>query len=126
VGKVSVLRHSERVRVNASCLVELFASLGEARAESAVCRAVDELAACISDLRRHAAAGADPQVVRSARRISTIAVQIGMSTLCRVARDVMVATSAGDRVAQAATIARLTRISDQSLVAIWDLRGVSV
>ncbi len=45
-----------------------------------------------------------------------------MLTLARIAGDVLRTADAGDVAAQAATLARLVRIADRSLNAVWDLR----
>jgi hypothetical protein len=49
-----------------------------------------------------------------------------MHTLSRVADDVTKCIDAGDQVAIAATLARLLRIGERSLTAIWDMQDVIV
>ena len=122
----SVLRHEEGVRLDPTCLVELYARLGEERAERVVGGALEELSARLSDVGRLARWGDDSRLIRCAERMSMLARDVGMTTLSRVAADVADVALVGDRVAQAATIARLGRIGDRSFAAIWDLRDVSV
>jgi hypothetical protein len=51
-----------------------------------------------------------------------IADQIGMASLARVARDVSSCAVRVDAAALGATLARLERIADVSLMAIWDMQ----
>jgi hypothetical protein len=53
-----------------------------------------------------------------------LADKIGMVTLARVAQDVGLCAGRSDAAALAATLARLTRIGDRSLSAVWDLQDV--
>jgi hypothetical protein len=126
VAAFSVLRHEERVRLDPTCLVELYARLGEERAERLVGTAMEELAARITDVHLFALDGNEPALIRCAERLSLIARDIGMTTLARVARDVVDTALGGDHTAQAATVARLCRTGDRSLAAIWGIRDVSV
>ncbi len=122
---LAVLRHEEGIRLNPDPLVALYAELGESGAERVICRAVEELAARLSEMLRHADGGEDVALVRGARLLAKVADQIGMATLARVAGDVIEATEGGDLTAQAAILARLVRIGDRSLTAVWDLRDMT-
>lgn len=51
---------------------------------------------------------------------------IGMATLARVARNVVDCIERGNLVAIAATLARLERVGDRSIHAVWDLEDMSV
>jgi hypothetical protein len=126
VAVFSVLRHEEAVRLDPACLIELYARLGEERAERVVGLAMEELAGRLTEVDRHALAGDLPGLIRCAERLSLVARDIGMTTLARVAGDVIRATITGDGAARAATVARLARISDRSFAAIWDIRDVSL
>ena len=50
---------------------------------------------------------------------------IGMATLARVGRHVLDCLDSGDPTALAATLARLDRIGDRSIHAVWDLEDLS-
>jgi hypothetical protein len=121
-----VLRHDEGVRLDPDRLVALYSDLGEAGAEQVVCRAMEELAGRLTEIQRFADDGDLLAMTRSARLLVKVAEQIGMLTFARVAGDVLRATAAGDRPAQAATLARLVRIGDRSLNAVWDLRDITI
>jgi hypothetical protein len=126
VPVLAVLRHEEGVRLDPDPLVALYSELGESGAERVVCRAIEELAARLAEMLRHADDGAAGALIKSGRTLAKVAEQIGMSTLARIAGDVINATEAGDYAGQAATLARLVRIGDRSLTAVWDLRDMTV
>lgn len=123
---LAVLRHEEGVRLDPDPLVALYSELGENGAERVICRAMEELAARLSEMMRHADEGQIEPLIRSARLLGKVADQIGMATLARVATDVVRTTEAGDLTSQAATLARLARIGDRSLTAVWDLRDMTI
>jgi hypothetical protein len=123
---VAVLRPDEVVRLDAGRVMALYAELGEREAECAVERAMQEMAlrlgAMERDWRRRDVEG----LARNARAVERLAQRIGMATLARVAGDVASCAMAADMTACAATWARLSRIGDRSLAAVWDLRDMSV
>lgn len=126
MANLAVLHHEEGVRLNPDCLVALYEELGEHGAEQVVARAMRELNARLMELQRHAGEGDLAALTRDARMLAKVAEQIGMTTFARVARDVIGATEAGNAVARAAILARLLRIGDRSLNAVWDLRDMTV
>jgi adenylosuccinate synthase len=118
---LAILRHEEGVRLDPDPLVALFAELGEGGAERVVRRALLELSEQLSDLATHFAEDRTDELMRGARMLAKVAEQVGMATLARVARDVVRTSEAADVNAQAATVARLGRIGQRSLAALWDL-----
>ncbi|MCY1128128.1 hypothetical protein OU426_14785 [Frigidibacter sp. RF13] len=118
---LAILRHEEGVRLDPDPLVALFAELGERGAERVVRRALLELSEQLSEVADHFAAGQTDTLIRSARMLAKVAEQVGMATLARVARDVVSTSEAVETTAQAATVARLGRIGERSLAALWDL-----
>lgn len=116
----------ETVHVDQDRLAALYAELGESGAEDVVCRAMEELALRLSHCSRlHAAANME-ELRKCARSLIAIGDQIGMHVLTRVAGDVIAAIDFGDGPATAATLARLLRIGEQSLTAIWDLQDITI
>ncbi len=126
VAVFSVLRHEEAIRLDPACLIEMYARLGEDCAERMIGLTMEELAGNLTEVDRHALAGDLPALIRCAERLSLAARDIGMTTLARVAGDVIRATIAGDAAGRSATVARLARIGDRSFAAIWDIRDVSL
>jgi len=126
VADISVLHQSEGVRLNPDRVVALYAELGEARAEAVMCRSIEELAVQIAAAQQAAQAGQAGALVEAAARLARLAEQIGMASLARVAGDVAQTARRGDSAALAATLARLVRIGDRSLTAVWDLQDMSL
>ena len=124
--RVTLLQLKEQVRVDADRLGQIYAQLGERSAEDTVCRAMEELAARLAHIeklhRKSELVGLQKQV----QALVPIAEQIGMPLLAHVAFDVEHAASCGDAVALAATLARLLRVGERSLYAVWDLQDLSV
>lgn len=116
----------ETVHVDQDRLAALYAELGEAGAEDVVCRAMEELALRLSHCSRLHTAANMPELRKCARSLIAIADQIGMHALARVAGDVINAVDVDDGPATAATLARLLRIGEQSLTAIWDLQDITI
>lgn len=126
MATLAVLRHEEGIRLDPDRLVALYSDLGEAGAEQVVCRAMEELAGRLTEIQRFADEGDLAAMGRSARLLIRVAEQVGMPTFARVAGDVLRATAAGDHAGQAATLARLVRIGDRSLNAVWDLHDMTL
>ena len=100
--------------------------MGEANAEEVICRAVEELAIRLSRCETLWHGSDWPGLRRSARSLVAISEQVGMTKLARVSRDVVRAIDGNDGVATAATLARLLRVGERSLTAVWDLRDLSI
>lgn len=126
VEQIITLAQDETVRLDSDRLGELYAQLGEAGAEDVVCRAMEELAVRLSHSDRLFRQGKVEDLRKSTRSMVAIADQIGMHTVARVASDVTNCIDEGDNTALAATFARLLRISERSLTAIWDLQDLSI
>ncbi|WP_300056974.1 hypothetical protein [uncultured Roseobacter sp.] len=117
---------NETVHVDPDRLAALYAELGEAGAEDVVCRAMEEMALRLSHCSRLHTAGNMDELRKCARSLIAIGDQIGMHVLARVAGDVTNAIDAADGPAVSATLARLIRIGEQSLTAIWDLQDITI
>ncbi len=126
LAEVMLLRHEEGVRIDPDRLLALYVELGETGAEGVVCRAMEELAVRLAEMDGQYRAGQMDPFCRNARSMERVAAQIGMSTLARVARDLNSSAGAGDTAAFAAIWARMVRIGDRSLLAVWDVRDLSV
>ena len=126
MDQVLKIRLNETVRVDQDQLGALYAQLGEAAAEDVVCRAMEELALRLSHCSRLHSAGHWDDLRKCARSLIAISEQIGMLVLARVAEDVLETLDARDGPAIAATLARLLRIGEQSLTAIWDIQDITI
>ncbi|OWU85799.1 hypothetical protein ATO6_02500 [Oceanicola sp. 22II-s10i] len=124
--QVAVLERREKVRLDTDRLVALVRELGAVEAEDMVSRSMEELAVRLSFTERQFRHGKRIEMRKSARALVGIADQIGMNAVARVAGDVIACADRGDETALAAVLARLMRIGEGSLTAIWDLHDQPV
>jgi len=126
MADLAVLRHEEGVRIDSDRLMALYDDLGAAGAEGVVSRAMEELTRRMSEMQDQFRSQELVTFSRNARSLGRVAGQVGMTSLARVAQDVADCVARGEAVALAATWARLARIGDRSLVAVWDMQDMSV
>jgi hypothetical protein len=93
----------------------LWGEMGEERAEAFVRSALAEMARQIAALRASHGASALRQMRSRAVEFSKLGERVGMTRLAAVARDVAICAGRGDRVALAATWARLDRLAEAAL-----------
>jgi hypothetical protein len=116
----------EKVRLDNVRLEELYQSHGPTVAEDLISRAMEELAVLLAKVNRVYQKGDLANVRSVAMNISGISEQVGMSVLSNVACDVTGLTERNDGPALAATTARLTRLGERTLMAVWDIQDLSV
>lgn len=104
----------------------LCVDLGANAAEDVVCRALEEVAQRLCVIQGQACAGPREEMHKGLKALAAIADQIGLSSLSRVAHDVMTCIEYGDRVAEAACLARLARTGERSLTELWDISAFSL
>lgn len=120
------LTHEESVRLDRSQLEVLYQSLGPIGADKVVNHALEELAVALSRTGKEYREGRIGDLQASVRSLIAVAQQVGMTTLARVGRDVLELSRSYDAAAFGATVARLERIGESSLLAVWDLQDLSV
>ena len=118
------IRPVEQVRLDQNCLATLYAQLGEAGAEDVVCRALEELALRLGQCETLYREAEWTRLRKNTRSLIAIGDQVGMSALSRIASDVTRCIDQGDGTAVAATLARLIRVGERSLTAVWDVQLV--
>jgi hypothetical protein len=118
------IKLSEHVSVDQDRLGALYAQLGETGAEEVVCRALEELALRLGQCETLYQQTCNSKLRKNARSLIAIAEQIGMTTLARVAGDVTRSIDQADDIALAATLSRLLRIGERSLLAVWDSQDI--
>ena len=123
---VRTMRPEAVVQVDRERLDHLYAQLGASNAEQIVSRAMEELAARLDKVEGSYKKGQFDEMQKAARSMIAISEQIGMETFARVASDVNMLATQDDGAALAATVARLKRIGERSLLAVWDLQDASV
>ncbi|WP_380056293.1 hypothetical protein ACFE33_02175 [Falsihalocynthiibacter sp. SS001] len=126
LGEKVDLRPEECVRLNPSRLTELYVELGHRAAENVIGRAMEELAVRLGEIEAAYWESDFAQVGKRARSIIAIADQVGLNGLSLAARHVTVTAKQDAPTAIAATVARLVRMGDNSLTAVWDARDMSV
>ena len=126
MGIVAILRHEETVRIDPDRLTELFVNLGEATAEEFICRAVEDLAIKISEIKCASLEKRYDLLKFGSVQVAEIATRVGLTSLARVALDVDYCLKVKADTALSATVARLIRIGEMSLLKIWDERDLSV
>ncbi|MBE9637692.1 hypothetical protein IQ782_12625 [Salipiger pacificus] len=116
----------EKAGLDPQPLEAIFARLGPSEAENALCRAMEELAYRLGELDRVHAEGRWSDTRRHVRELGGIADCLGMSSVVRISEDVLTCLEDGDLVALSATVARLGRVGERSLYAIWDMEDQGV
>lgn len=118
--QVTILQQGEGPCIDDDLLDALYQQLGTRAAEHLVANAVDELAVSLSVANDCYAAANTPDLRRTVVELGHVADQIGLTGLSLVANHVIRTIDQADGVALAATMARLFRVGESSLSAIWD------
>ncbi len=120
------LQLAEPAQLDKNRLAEIIARLGPRGADDLVSRAMEELAVQLAKVHKGYGRGAMAEAQAAAEKISEVAAHVGMPGLSRVARDVRRLAGGHDGAALAATVARLGRIGESSLMKVWDLQDLSI
>lgn len=126
MGILTILRHEEIVRIDPDRLTELFVNLGETAAEEFICRAVEDLAIKISEIKHASLEKRFDLLQFNTEQVTEVATRVGLTSLARVALDVDYCLKTKTDTALSATVARLIRIGEMSLLKVWDERDLSV
>lgn len=121
---ITELAPEEPARFNPECLEELCVRIGEVRAEAEVALSLHRISELLPKMATLLLDDANGFVV-AIEQVTKDSELIGMATLARVARNVLDSFAAGDHVALAATMARLDRVGERSIHAVWDLEDLS-
>lgn len=122
---ITELAPEEPARFNPERLEELCLKIGEVQAEAEVALALHRISEHLPTL--DALLRNDESAFPVAiDQIAKDAELIGMATLARVARGVLDSYATRNHVALAATMARLDRVGERSIHAVWDLEDLSV
>jgi len=121
MDNVIQFRPVELIFMDASHLTELARDKGALRAEYIANTALEEIAERLTMAEAAWAAGEFLRLQKLARLLVGMSEQMGMETLTKIAAMVAEAASGLDDVALAALVARLIRVGEGSLSAIWDI-----
>jgi hypothetical protein len=122
---VTDLPLGEPARFNPGQLELLCDHLGEHRAEAEVAYALERIARNLGHIGCAKLRSDRMALEQLLAALVGDAKLIGMATLAQAGRHVLDCLDHGDPIALAATLARLERVGDRSIDAIWDLEDVS-
>lgn len=120
------LKYYETIRLDRDQLETLLVKFGPSGADKMVSQALEDLAVGLANLEKQHAANRTDHVLKEIRQLIAVAQQVGMTTLARVARDVLDLANSSDTNAYHAVMARLIRIGESSLIAVWDIQDMSI
>ncbi len=123
---VARIEFSESVRVDGACLEHIFETLGVRAGEAAICAAMEDVAGLIQSALQFWKRCNLDELELAARQVGGIADRLGLVTLAGVSRDVAALCRGADGAALAAAVARMTRLGERSLIAIWEAQDISV
>ncbi len=124
VAQIEQFRCDEPVRLDPDRIVVLYAELGQVAAERVISAAMEDLAVHMLAIQVALKEGQPEVFDQAAREMEHLARQVGLSLLARIARDLRGCVARADKVGQAAVLARLVRIADRSLTAVWDMADI--
>ena len=124
--QVSEMRLEEPVYLDGDRLEEICQQLGYSGGETAICAAMEDLAALLHHAAKLWRAGDVDTLELAARQVAAVSDRIGMVGLSRVAGSVIELAGGDDAAALAATVARMWRLGERSLLAIWDREDLMI
>jgi hypothetical protein len=124
VAQISTFSCDEPVNLDPDRIVVLYAELGQVAAERVLSAAMEDLAVHLVAIQMAVLDRQEQVILRGLDELGRLARQVGMRVLSQVARDLADCVAREDTVAQAAVLARLVRIGDRSLTAVWDLQDM--
>lgn len=119
--QVTEFHKEEPIWLDPDRIIVLYAELGQAGAERVISAAMEDLAVQLVALEAAVLEQRPADVAKAVQALDPLARQVGMVLLARVAADLLDCSERGDRVAQAAVLARLIRLGDRCLTAVWDM-----
>lgn len=126
VGQVSILHPQEPAGFDEDVLKGLWQDVGPAVAENIFCRALEDLAIRLTQIRNDYASGDNLRLRRSVRRLGPVADQIGLGALSLSASAVVACIDREDPVATAATLCRLLRGGEAALSSAFVSQDLTV
>ncbi len=124
--EVSRLRHVDHAGLDCGRLEEILLTYGEAGAERFLGRTLEDVAVRLNRLERAWRRNDAKLLARGALDLAQVAESIGLVSLGHAARNVGTTATSGDPVAQSATVCRMIRVGEASLMRIWDIRDETV
>lgn len=126
MAEIANLTHVEDIQLDRDQLHALYVQFGPVQADRNLNQSLEDLALWLARLQRAQKSGRHADIHQGASDLKRLAQRLGMTTLARVARDVAEQSTTQDAVSLSATLARLTRVGERSLIAVWDLQDMSI
>ena len=124
MAQIRTLPVTEPVRVDVRRVGDIVNELGESAAQNVIELALGQLAGALTATDEALARGDLAGATGHADQLSRLAWQIGLLSLAGVAMDLCACAERHDPGALAAVRARLMRVGNRSLTAIWDRAGI--
>lgn len=126
MAQVTQCKCDEGVRLDSDRIIALYAKLGPVGAEQLISATMEDLAVQLSLIERLAQGDNLDDLRAAIEGLLPLARQVGLPMLARVARDLIDCVGQGNAPATAAVLARLLRIGDSGLTAVWDLADMGI
>ncbi|PID36416.1 MAG: hypothetical protein CR993_04925 [Rhodobacterales bacterium] len=126
MGSIERLLIIEEVRLDREQLRVLVENMGPAAADDLVSQSMERLTELLQRTGKNYRNSNFAAMEPSLRAIIGLSRQVGMTLLARVAKDTLELCASNDVIALGATVARLERIGENSLVAMWNMQDLSV
>ncbi|MCZ0960012.1 hypothetical protein [Paracoccus benzoatiresistens] len=124
MAQIMALAVSEPVRVDSRRVGDIVTELGETAAQNVIGLALEQLAGALTATDKAIRGNDLPEAGRQCDLLARLAWQIGLLSLAGVAMDLGGCADKRDLVALGAIHARLMRVGNRSLTAIWDRTGL--
>ena len=126
MSDIATLTHFEDIQLDRDQLRALYVRFGPIQADRNLNQSLEDLALWLARLQQAQKSRRDGDLRQGAADLKRIAQRLGMTTLARVARDVAEQCVVQDPAALPATLARLNRVGERSLIAVWDHQDMSL
>jgi hypothetical protein len=115
VEYISVLHPRDIAEFDEDTINALSREVGQNVAENILCRALEDMAARLAQIRSDYVDGHRSRLRKSVRALVPIAEQVGLPIVAKVARDVISCIDSDEGVALAATLCRLLRCGETAI-----------
>ncbi|MFP7674765.1 hypothetical protein ACG74X_15560 [Marivita sp. S0852] len=112
VDQISVLHPRDTAHFDEDTLDTLSRDLGPNVAENILCRALEDMAQRLAQIRDHYTDANTPALRKTVRSLVPIAEQIGLAGIAAISEDVLICIDRDEGVALAATLCRLLRTGE--------------
>ncbi|MDA5092600.1 hypothetical protein O2N63_00665 [Aliiroseovarius sp. KMU-50] len=126
MSAVEHLHQKETVLLDREQLKTLYLQLDPIGADKMVNQSLEDLAVCLAQIKKMHLGGQAEEARHEIRSLLAIARKLGMTTLARICRDALDLVGGSDGIGCQAVLARLNRVGEGSLIAVWDLQDMSV